>query len=52
MAVPAKDPHAGHAGMTPTVMAAMAAAPQGAVRDATAHEMGHGAILADEPENS
>ena len=50
--VAAKDTHAGHAAMTPAEMAAMAAAPAGAVRDATAHEKGHGSILAEEPSKS
>ncbi len=41
-AAPAKDPHAGHAGMTPAAMAEKEAAPAGGAKDAMAHEMGHG----------
>ncbi len=45
-AAPAKDPHAGHAGMTAAAMADMDAAPAdkkgGMAKDAMAHEMGHG----------
>ena len=48
---PKKVPHAGHGGVSPTAMTAQNT-PARADKDAMAYEMGHGSILADEPENS